>query len=130
MIQKKYMHRVVAFFLLLGLVGVYQPSDAQSTLSSPPQEEQTRPSYDHSGPEQSSSQPGSLPSWAEPGRGSRSSTLGKNDPALEGQNGQFRTNDSHTKPEVPVDGGLLWLALAGGGFAVVRLYFAGEDASS
>lgn len=130
MTQKKHIYRLVAFLLMLGLVGVHQPSDAQSTHSSPSQEQQTQPSYYQSGPEESSSQPGRLPSWAEPRRRSRSSAPGSNRQALEGQNGQFRTdNRDNIKPGVPVDGGLFWLALAGGGFAVVRLYFSGEDAS-
>ncbi len=65
--------------------------------------------------DEQASQPGSLPSWAEPMDPSTRPGAAK---------GPVETRNRTLPPpgsRVPVDGGLIWLVAAGGAFAVYRL---------
>jgi len=62
----------------------------------------------------------SVPDWAEPGQGTEQEPAGRSRGRVSDQKGAT-TQDNHTPPGVPVDGGLIWLALGGGGYATWKL---------
>lgn len=99
-----------AFGLALLLIGTPNASIAQSRFSQDPQTE-----YGRESPSKTGSGGVQLPDWAQ------SDDTGTQNDRSSTSEDRFRTKNPN-EPTVPVDGGVFWLALAGGGYALRRLY--------
>jgi len=103
--------------IVLAVAGVLllTASSAQGQSYQGPEATQDRPA---NGPTHTSQ----LPDWAEPSPLSSKSSSGKNERMS--NNGDFRTSAAPPPPpqeQVPVDGGVVFLAAAGAGYAVRKL---------
>lgn len=104
-------------FLLVGMLCA--PPAVQAQLSNPSSpvdeyEQSQNRSFDRQVAEQPESGVESLPSWAEPSNTSRRRAEGDTRSKAPGPPGD--------PPRVPVDGGLLWLVIAGCGYGVHKLF--------
>lgn len=102
--------------LLVGGVGVC--GEEGYAQSRDPSSWNTESSYAQQRAREAESNVESVPSWAESASQSGRSTRNQNQTSLRGE---MSTQDHTTQPGIPVDGGLLYLVLAGVGYAGWRL---------
>lgn len=117
-LANSFIESLTIFLVGLWMWGGLAHDTATAQTSSYTKQEEAHPSQ--------SSQVGSLPDWAQPKASSSSQgeSLGSQRETTSG--GKFRTQNHNDRHPVPVDGGLIWLFVAGAGYGAYRLR-GGED---
>lgn len=104
-----------AFGLVVLGITIVGSADAQTYTSPPERDAQV----ERRNGERGQGGVGDLPAWAEPREPSRTSPQGENlESGVSAKNGPGLPGDPQS---TPVDGGLIWLVLAGGGYASWKL---------